>query len=257
MAVMNQKGGVGKTTTTVNLAAALAESEHRVLVIDMDPQANATLTLSPVLGDYTLAEVLQVDPATREVVEGSAAAAIVPAGDAWPGGIDVLPGSIGAAAREQEQWDGREYRLRRACEGALDDYDAVLLDLPPSLGQLTINGLVLAGEVVIVTAPTLYGLHGISLLMDSIERVQRYHNPGLRVSAMVVNQHEDRRTEPGFRLSEARETHADVLYEPPCMRQAVIDKAIGAQSPLSAYGAEGRAAATWYANLASHLMGGR
>ncbi|MFE1396277.1 ParA family protein [Nocardiopsis alba] len=250
VALANHKGGVGKTTTTVNTAAALAVLGFRVLVIDTDPQANATLALNPVVGDYTLAEVLTVDETTRETVPGSAAAAIVPAGQAWPEGLFVLPGSIASAAREAEQWEVREYRLSRACEGALDDFDYVLLDLPPSLAQLTINGLVMADEVWVVTAPSLFSSKGIELLLATIERVQRYHNADLVVSTMIVNEYEANRTESQFRLGEVQETYPGLVYDPPCPRMAVIDKAGGAQHPLTAYGAEGRGAAEWYTTLA-------
>ena len=250
VALANHKGGVGKTTTTINLAAALVGSGSRVLVIDMDPQANSTTALNPVVGDYTLAEVLTVDEMTRETVPGSAAAAIVPAGEAWPEGLFVLPGSIASAAREGEQWEAREYRLSRACEGVLGDYDYVLLDLPPSLAQLTINGLVLADEVWVVTAPSLFSSKGIELLLATVTRVQRYNNPDLVIGTMIVNEYEGNRTESQFRLGEVQESYPGMVYDPPCPRLAVIAKAGGAQHPLSAYGAEGRGAIEWYTTLA-------
>lgn len=255
VALANHKGGVGKTTTTINLAAALVASGSRVLVVDMDPQANATLALNPAVGDYTLAEVLTVDTATGEVVHGSAASAIVPASSAWPEGLDIIPGSIASAGRENEQWEAREHRLRLACEGALDAYDFVLLDLPPSLGQLTINALTLADEVWTVTSPAFFSAHGIGLLMSTVNRVQRFYNPGLEVGPILVNNFDGRLTEERFRLKEIQEAYPGGVYDPPCPKATVIAKAAGAQHPLSAYGAEGAPSAAWYLALAQKHLG--
>lgn len=255
IAIGNQKGGVGKTTTTVNIAAALADLGLRVLVGDLDPQCNTTTTLAPEIGAYTLAEVLDVDPATREVVPGSAAAAIAPAGDAWPSGLDVLPASPVLAVREQDTWDGREYRLRRACEGVLEPYDAVLWDLPPNVGQLTINGLVAADRVWIVTDPTRYGIDGVALIMGAIERVQRYHHAGLALGQIVINMHEAAREEPKFRSAELRDLYGDLVYAHEVARAEVLRKATGAGAPVTAYGAEGRAPAAVLERLARDMFG--
>ncbi|PWV44590.1 ParA family protein [Nocardiopsis sp. L17-MgMaSL7] len=255
IALANHKGGVGKTTTTINLGATLAAAGRRVLIIDLDPQANATLALNPIVGDYTLAEVLSVDDVTQETVPGSAASAIVPAAAVWPEGLDVLPGSIASASRENEQWEAREYRLRRACEGALDDYDVVLMDLPPSLGQLTINALTMADEVWTITSPAFFSAHGIELLMTTVDRVQRFYNPNLVIGPIIVNDFDIRTTEARFRLNEIQEAYTDRVYEEPCPRATVIAKAAGAQHPLSAYGAEGARSVAWYATLAKTRLG--
>jgi chromosome partitioning protein len=250
VAFANHKGGVGKTVITCFSAAAAAEMGKRVLVIDMDPQANSTLLLRPEVGDYTIAEVIAVDEETQEVVPGALAAAIVPAGEGWPEGLDVVPGSINAASREMEAWDAREYRLARACEGALEDYDLVLLDLPPSLAQLTINSLVIADEVVVVTAPDLFGLHGINLLLNTIDRVRRYHNPQLTISSFVVNQYDKRGSEARSRNNEVEEKYGDLTYSPPAQRWYSIHTAVGAKHPLSAFGHSSRHATAWFAEFA-------
>ncbi|MFC9941358.1 ParA family protein [Nocardiopsis alba] len=254
VAIGNQKGGVGKTTTTVNIAAALAARGLRVLVGDLDPQCNTTSTLAPELGPYTLAEVLDVDPSTREVVPGSAAAAIAPAGENWPTGIDVLPASPVLSVREQDTWDGREYRLRRACEGVLEPYDAVLWDLPPNIGQLTVNGLTAADEAWIVTDPTRYGLDGVALIMGAIERVQRYHHPDLTLGQIVINMHEPDRQEPKFRAAEIRERYGDLVLDQTLARAEVLRKASGAAAPVTAYGAEGRVPAAALDQLACTMF---
>lgn len=262
IAVANQKGGVGKTTTTIHLGQTLAERGQRTLIIDSDAQSNASLTLAPDADpEFTLTEVYEVEKATRQVVQGCAASAIIPTGDAWSERLDVITSDIGLSAREQEQWDDREYRLSRACEDAFEDYDYVLVDLPPNLGQLTVNGLVLADEVVIVTAPTLYALHGTDLLMATIERVQKRFNPRLRVNSVIANMVEDngigrvKRIEGRTRLLELRESFGDLVYSEPCLRRTVIEKSVGAMAPLSAYGAEGREAIDWYAVFVAKQMG--
>ncbi|WP_082166862.1 ParA family protein [Nocardiopsis sp. RV163] len=255
VALGNQKGGVGKTTTTVNIAAALAQRGLRVLVGDLDPQCNTTSTLDCRIGDYTLAEVMDVDPATREVVPGSAAAAIVPAGEAWPTGIDVLPASPTLAVREQDTWDGREHRLSRACEGVLAPYDAVLWDLPPNIGQMTVNGLTAADEAWIITDPTRYGLDGVALIMGAIDRVQRYHHSGLALGQVVINMFEGTRDEPKFRAAEIRDRYGDLVYDQELVRAEVVRKATGAAAPLVAYGAEGRVPAAAIDRLAATMFG--
>jgi len=245
VAMANQKGGVGKTAVTVNTAAAAAELGARVLVGDMDPQCNTTTTLGAVPGAYTLAEVLDPDPKTREVVAGSAAAAVVPAGQAWPAGIDVLPASLELAGRENDQYEGREQRLARACAGLLQGYDLVLWDLPPSLGQLSVNGLVACDQVWVITEPTRYGLDGTAQVMATIDRVRRYYNPGVELAGIVANKFKRGTTEAQARLTELRDTYADLVRHV-CPAMEPITKAGGAASPLSAYGAEGREAAEWF-----------
>lgn len=240
----------------MNIAAALAQRGLRVLVGDLDPQCNTTTTLGPdELGDYTLAEVLDVDPATREVVPGSAQAAIVPAGEAWPAGVDLLPASPALAVREQDTWDGREHRLARACEGVLSAYDAVLWDLPPNIGQMTVNGLTAADEAWIITDPTRYGLDGVALVMGAIDRVQRYHHPALALGRIVINLHESERQEPKFRAAEIRDRYGDLVYDEDLPRSEVVRKATGAAAPLSAYGAEGRQTVSVVDRLATAMTG--
>ena len=251
----NQKGGVGKTTFAVYTAAAAAELGMKVLVGDLDPQCNATSTLDATPGDYTLAEVLEPDPKTREVVPGSAAAAVVPSGESWPDGLDVLPGSLELAAREQDQHEGRERRLDIACgQSLLRKYDLVIWDLPPSLGQLTVNGLVAADQVMVVTTPTRYGLDGTAQIMASIDRVKRYYADDLELLGIVVNDYRDWTTESKVRLSELRGTYKGLVREVRS-RSEVINKAGGAAAPLAAYGQEGREAADWFRTFADRLMG--
>ena len=190
IAVMNQKGGVGKTTTTVNLGAALAERGRRVLLIDLDPQAHLTINYGveadaeqPSLYDVLIDERPTDDP-------GPMAESIRPVGDRlW-----LVPSSIDLAAAEVELVTvlGREMLLRRRLEAVLaqtpgvDPYDFVLLDCPPSLGLLTINALAAAGEVVIPMQPHFLPLQGVAKLLETVQLVNKRMNPKLRVSGLVL-----------------------------------------------------------------------
>lgn len=178
IAFMNQKGGVGKTTTAVNVGAALAEQGQRVCLVDLDPQAHLTINygIDPSSGITTLYEVL--------VEERSILEAMVRIDER----IAVVPGSIDLAAAEVELVTviGRETLLRHRMEAAEGEFDFVLLDCPPSLGLLTINGLVLAGEVLIPMQPHFLALQGFAKLLETVHLVSRRMNPGLKVSGVVL-----------------------------------------------------------------------
>jgi chromosome partitioning protein len=178
IAFMNQKGGVGKTTTAVNVGAALAEQGQRVCLIDLDPQAHLTINygIDPSSGIPTLYEVL--------VEERSILEAMVRIDER----IAIVPGSIDLAAAEVELVTviGRETLLRHRMEAADGEFDFVLLDCPPSLGLLTINGLVLASEVLIPMQPHFLALQGFAKLLETVQLVSRRMNPRLKVSGVVL-----------------------------------------------------------------------
>lgn len=177
IAVANQKGGVGKTSTTVNLASRLTAAGHRVLVIDADPQANATTILDVELDDETrtLNDVVAAI-GTGQAGAGAIAAAITPAGPAW-NGIDVVPAERALASRETDTSAGREHVLRTALEGAVDDYDIVILDCPPALGVLTLAALTAADHVLVVTEPRAAAVDGVDELTRTINAVKAFYNP--------------------------------------------------------------------------------
>jgi chromosome partitioning protein len=178
IALMNQKGGVGKTTTTVNLGAALAEGGQRVLLIDLDPQAHLTINygIDPGLDATSLYHVLTDDKplsaATRRVDER----------------VSVVPSSIDLAAAEIELVSvlGREIILRERLEAEPPDVDFILLDCPPSLGLLTINALGVAEEVIVPMQPHFLALQGMAKLLETVHLVSRRMNPRLRVSGVVL-----------------------------------------------------------------------
>ena len=179
IALMNQKGGVGKTTTTVNLGAALAEAGKRILLIDLDPQSHLSINYGVEPSDdlCSLYEVLTED---RSILE-----AIHRADD----NIALIPSSIDLAAAEIELVSvlGREQLLKKRLESAADlDFDYVLLDCPPSLGLLTLNALSVANEVIIPMQPHFLALQGVGKLLETVHLVSRRMNPGLKVAGIVL-----------------------------------------------------------------------
>jgi chromosome partitioning protein len=180
IAVMNQKGGVGKTTTTVNLGAALAELGKRVLLMDLDPQAHLTINygLEPSTDAVSLYDVLVEDHSFLEAVQQ-----IDPT-------TAIVPSSIDLAAAEVELVSvlGRETLLKRRMEaaGVAGQFDFILLDCPPSLGLLTLNALAVASEVIIPMQPHFFPLQGVAKLLETVQLINRRMNPGLRVSGIVL-----------------------------------------------------------------------
>jgi chromosome partitioning protein len=185
IAIANQKGGVGKTTTTINLGAYLAKARQRVLVVDLDPQGNTTSGLG--IDKTELREDLY-----HILLDDRDPASIIHRTDFH--GLEILPASgiLAAAEIELVNASGREFKLSRALSNL--EYDYILIDCPPSLGLLTVNGLVAANAVIIPVQAEYYALEGLGQLIQTINRVKKALNPALELLGVVVTMHNGRTT---------------------------------------------------------------
>ncbi|HWB47838.1 MAG TPA: ParA family protein [Stellaceae bacterium] len=246
VAVANQKGGVGKTTTAVNLAAAFAQRGRRVLVIDLDPQANATTGLG--LDENqpaTSYELLLGGLALDEAVQESAVA-----------GLSVLPASANLAAAEIELGGEarREFLLARALHGRIGGYDDVLIDCPPSLNLLTINALTAANGVLVPLQCEFYALAGLAQLMGTIDRVRRGLNPRLALQGVVLTMYDRRNNLCELVAADVRGHFADKVYKTMIPRNIRVSEAPSHGLPVLVYD-QRCAGAQAYVSLAAEMLG--
>lgn len=224
VAILNQKGGVGKTTVTLGLAAAAAAAGHRVLVVDLDPQGSSSWVLGAEPGtvEVSTAEVLGRTPADRAIMESS-----------WTELIHLLP----ASPRLQGRESGNAQRLRLALADVAERYDAVVIDCPPSLGNLTTSGLAAADHAIIVVEPSALGLRGVGAVADVIDNVWDSHNAGLELSGVIVNKVPAVSSEADRRLDElVRMVGKKAIWQPSIPHRVIVNQAIGERRPIHSYG---------------------
>ena len=248
IAVANQKGGVGKTTTAVNLGACLADIGYRVLVVDLDPQGNASTGLGINIRDLqgSMYDVILHDLPIEDCVEATSVR-----------NLFCAPSSLDLAGAEIELVPAfsRELRLKRALEDVRDDYDFVLIDCPPSLGLLTVNGLAAATEVVVPIQCEYYALEGLGQLLRNVNLVQRNLNPGLEVSAIILVMYDARTKLADQVVQEVRDHFGAKVCRNVVPRTVRLSEAPSFGQPIIAFDASSRGAIA-YRELAKEVSGG-
>lgn len=246
LAVVNQKGGVGKSTTAVNLAASLGEAGQKVLLIDLDPQGNATsgfglnknqrelCVYNALLGDTKIAEII-------EPVE-------IP-------GVFVVPATIQLAGAEIELVSAmsRETRMKNMVQEVKDDFDIIIIDCPPSLGLLTLNALTAAEGLVIPIQCEYYALEGLSKLLDSVRLVKTHLNPNLEVFGVVMTMFDSRTRLASQVVEEVRDFFGDKVFDTLIPRTVRLSEAPSFGQPVNLYDPSGKGAEA-YRCLAKEVM---
>ena len=248
LAVANQKGGVGKTTTAVNLSACLAELGYRVLVCDLDPQGNATtgLGLNPRDLASSMYEVILNDLPLEDCVEPTSVK-----------NLFIAPASLDLAGAEIELVPAfsRELRLKRAIETVHDQYDYVLIDCPPSLGLLTVNGLAAATEVIVPIQCEYYALEGLGQLLRNVALVQKNLNPTLEVSAIILVMYDARTKLSDQVAKEVRDHFGDIVCRNVIPRSIRLSEAPSFGQPIISFDPTSRGAIA-YREVAKEVSGG-
>ena len=246
IAIANQKGGVGKTTTTVNLAASLGVLEKKVLLIDADPQANATSGLG--------IDVDSVEIGTYQLLEHtkSAKETIIPTDSP---NLDLIPSHIDLVAIEIElvDKDEREYMMKKAITALKNEYDYILIDCAPSLGLLTLNALTAADSVIIPIQCEYFALEGLGKLLNTIKSVQKIHNPDLDIEGLLLTMFDSRLRLSNQVVEEVRKHFSNMVFDTIIQRNVRLSEAPSYGESIIKYDASSKGAAN-YLNMANELL---
>jgi chromosome partitioning protein len=246
IAIANQKGGVGKTTTSVNLAASLGVLEKKILLIDADPQANATSGLG--------IDVENVEVGTYQLLEHTISAknAIIATGSP---NLDIIPSHIDLVAIEIELVDKeeREYMMRKAIQDLKKDYDFILIDCAPSLGLLTLNALTAADSVIIPIQCEYFALEGLGKLLNTIKSVQKIHNPDLDIEGLLLTMYDSRLRLSNQVVEEVKKHFDEMVFDTIIQRNVRLSEAPSYGESIISYDA-GSKGANNYLSLAQELI---
>ena len=246
IAIANQKGGVGKTTTTVNLAAALGVLEQRILLIDADPQANATSGLG--------IDVESVENGTYQLLLHSVKAKDTIVKTSSPN-VDIIPAHIDLVAIELELVDkkNREYKLKEALKEIKNNYDYIVIDCAPSLGLITLNALTAADAVIIPIQCEYYALEGLGKLLNTIKSVQKVHNRELEIEGLLLTMYDSRLRLSNQVVAEVKKHFHNMVFKTIIQRNIRLGEAPSYGESIIAYDATSKGAVN-YINLAHEIL---